>query len=618
SAGFAYGFWIQPEIFNMASVTAALFLGFHRFDRFRRDGDRPGEGSRRRPALALAFLSGAALMPAVYAKPMVAALALPLLWIPLRRRRWASAAAWVAGAVVAMGLIAGLSALLTGEPTAYLGVERQGVTVCRPDELPWETPDPGEASTAVERSPTAGAWSWMFRVPDVDWRELRANVGYFLWGRHTGLALYMPFAVLAFGLFLAHERRSVRRWLLLAALAAVALFFLVFIPFNWQGGGGFVGNRYFVNVYPAFLFLVTRVRPRGIVPAGYALGGLLLGPLLLTQFGASVPEPTLQFHARNAPFRLFPLEHTLREVPGYHRVVIGGVQFVGRKDRVLPRGETLWVQGAGETELWLLAKEPIGEAVFRVRSPAPHNRVRLEMDGDRRTVELDSGIPAESSERVTLRPEGPSHRGSRMGHPFVGHRLEVDVARGRSRAYTKHFPPNPCPDGLFGYDASRLETFFLGAELTYLGSAADLDADVFGLAWEAVEVRPRVTAGQTFYARVRLRNTSASAWRQTGAAEVRLSYHWLRPLEGVDAGPDGGGAGPGGAAERVVRYDGVRSDLPLPVEPGEAVEVLQEIEAPAEPGRYVLALDPVFEHVSWFSRRGVEPYRVEVTVVVGN
>ncbi|MGD2113887.1 MAG: hypothetical protein PVG07_02470, partial [Acidobacteriota bacterium] len=107
SAGFAYGFWIQPEIFNMASVTAALFLGFHRFDRFgqasavevSRDlespvalarfrgliGDAAGvQGSHGLAHPALAFLSGAALMPAVYAKPMVAALALPLLWIPLR------------------------------------------------------------------------------------------------------------------------------------------------------------------------------------------------------------------------------------------------------------------------------------------------------------------------------------------------------------------------------------------------------------------------------------------------------------------------------------------------------------------------------------------------------
>ncbi|MFP3939182.1 MAG: hypothetical protein ACLF0P_02650, partial [Thermoanaerobaculia bacterium] len=116
SAGYAYVFWIQPEIFNMAAVTAALFFGFHRF------GDARGR------AWWPWALSGACLMPAVYAKPMVAALALPLLWIPLRRWRWDRAVAWVAGAAVSLGAIAGASSLLTGEPTPYLGAERQGVT----------------------------------------------------------------------------------------------------------------------------------------------------------------------------------------------------------------------------------------------------------------------------------------------------------------------------------------------------------------------------------------------------------------------------------------------------------------------------------------------------------
>ena len=70
------------------------------------------------------------------------------------------------------------------------------------------------------------------------------------------------------------------RWLTLLSLASVALFFLIWIPFNWHGGGGFVGNRYFVNVYPGFLFLVTRIRPTWITAAGYGLAGLLLGAAL--------------------------------------------------------------------------------------------------------------------------------------------------------------------------------------------------------------------------------------------------------------------------------------------------------------------------------------------------
>ncbi len=41
----------------------------------------------------------------------------------------------------------------------------------------------------------------------------------------------------------------------------------------------------------------------------------------------------------------------------------------------------------------------------------------------------------------------------------------------------------------------------------------------------------------------------------------------------------------------------------------------QEVEAPSEPGRYLLELDLVFEHVAWFSQRGAETHRLPVRVV---
>ena len=108
--------------------------------------------------------------------------------------------------------------------------------------------------------------------------------------------------------------------MLLAAVTAVALYFLTFIAWNWQGGGGFVGNRYFVTAIPAFLFLVTEIRPPRLLLAGYVVAGLFLAPLLFTPFGATVPEPTLQAHVRGLPFRFLPLELSLRNVPGYERI----------------------------------------------------------------------------------------------------------------------------------------------------------------------------------------------------------------------------------------------------------------------------------------------------------
>lgn len=588
STAFAYVFWLHPEVFGMAAVAACLFLGLR----------PPGPGEARRRTLLVAALSGAALALAVYHKPVVAAVGLAPLYAYLRSRRWGEGGAWLGGAGASLGAAVILAVLLTGHPTPYLGVERQGVTVCDPEVMPVTAETAATAKEGVER-PTAGAWSWIFEVPDVDPGLLLENLTYFLVGRHTGLVPYLPFAVLAVILFLAHGRRSRVRWLLLASLAAVALFFLVFIPANWQGGGGFVGNRYFVNVYPAFLFLATRIAPRWLPAAGYAAGGVFLGGILLAPYGAPVPEPTLQAHVRGAPFGLLPLELSLREVPGYHELSLDGLRILARRDVVLPRGGGLWLHGGAEVELLAFAAEPLPEPFhFRVRSPAPGNRVRLRVGKAEEDFALGPGTSSGPGRNVALAPEGPTRWAHRPGGELPVYRLKVTTETGRVEPWTRIFPPPRCPDSGFAYYETLPENFFLGAELTLLSAGAEPEREVFGVEWREVRVRERVPAGITFYADVRVANTSAAAWGEgIGAAGVRLSYHW-RDAQG-----------------RMVERNGARTGLAEPLGPGEERRVLIEVEAPAEPGRYLLELDPLLEHVAWFSDRGVEPYRVPVTVV---
>ena len=591
SAGFPYVFWLQPELLNMAGVAACLWLGL----RVPGEAEGPELPPTRRRELLLAALSGAALVLAVYNKPMLAVVGLPVLAGYARRRRWATAGAWLAGAALCLALVAGIAMLLTGHPTSYLGVRRQGVTVCEPGVMPIRPADTAAAAgVAAAHSPTGNAWSWLFRPPETTPREVAQNVGLFLFGRHTGLLLYLPFAAVAVVLFLVHGRRSLERWLLLGALAAVALFFLVFISFNWHGGGGFIGNRYFINAYPGFLFLVTRVRPRWLVAAGYALGGLFLAPVLFTPFGAGGPEPTLQSHVRNAPFRFFPLELTLRNVPGYERLQLpGDLRLVGRRDQLLPQGEQLWVRGADRAELWLLAPEPIERALFEVTSPAPGNTIELRLGDARQTLAAPQGG---ETFRVELVASGADRSLSQFGQPFYAHRLVVAPATGRIRHWTRLYPPNPCP--YFAQDERTEENFFAGATLTYLGSGEGLDADLYDVEWLGAEVPARVAAGETFTMPVRLRNASGTVWPAAGGARVRLAYHWLAP--------DG----------TVVVEEGERTELPGPVAPGRGVRVEQRVVAPAAPGRYVLALDPVFERVAWFSdKNGGKVFRAEVEVV---
>jgi hypothetical protein len=82
-------------------------------------------------------------------------------------------------------------------------------------------------------------------------------------GRFGGVLPYFFPAVLALALFLLGGPRDRAGWLALTAVTMSWLAYIWIIPDNWYGGGGTVGNRYFLNLLPAFLFLVPARRRGG-------------------------------------------------------------------------------------------------------------------------------------------------------------------------------------------------------------------------------------------------------------------------------------------------------------------------------------------------------------------
>ncbi len=456
STVYTYVYWLHPELLNMFATMACLYFGLHVFD-----PNKPASWFGERGCL---LWSAAALTLGVYNKPMMLAVGLPVCFRLMRHRRWTALAGWLTAAALSLAVVAGLSVALTGHPTAYLGIDRQGYNIHTPHRLPMEPkplPDDAEAAKQKLGRETAGWW-WILRIPDTTLGELREDAGYFLVGRHTGLFLYQPFSLIALALFLAHGRRGADRWAVLASVVVVAYFFLAFIPFNWHGGGGFVGNRYFIIVYPALLFLVTRIRPDWAVAPGFAAGALLVGPLLLAPLGLAVPARTLQAHVRNPPFQWFPLEHSLREIPGTTGQVVSNVYFFGRKDQLRFVGDEMWLGGADRAEVWLQTTKPLADLVFDVRSRAPGNHVRLEIEGS--TEQLVAGS---EWQRVTLSPRRPTLtrrervRGDR--ERFVDlllYRLEVESDTGEMPHWRESGQPY----------------FFLGAAIRYRGSPADVDS----------------------------------------------------------------------------------------------------------------------------------------------
>lgn len=577
STAFAYVFWLQPEIFNMFSVFTCLFLAFHRPE------PTPRSASPVRQLL-WTIGSGAVLALAVYNKPAFAAMGLPALWVVYKRKGLKAAVAWVVAAALALGLLAGIGYGLSGHPSAYLGVARGGVHLDDPG-----SPDDYLASlrrfVKLRGDEQANAWTWIFRIPEIDPVEFRDNVSYFFWGRHTGMLFYMPFAALAFLLFLLQTPRSSARWILVGSAAIVALFFIIFIPFNWHGGGGFVGNRYFISVYPGLLFLATKIKPRAVIPVGYLAGALLIGPIVFTPFGAPVPNPTLQAHTRNFPFRALPLELSVKKnVPGYSGFNLGNVRLLARADRVAVRKEKLgqmWIQGAVETEVLLLSGDTLESVLFEVETLAQPNEVRLVL-GDQEQV-VSFGDSGKHREVIELFPTGPDRRSSYRGSVVNVYRLRVLPSEGSLARR---------PDG-----SILLPRFYFGASLTYLGRREQLEEENhYRVTWRRVAADSQVAPGAVLHVLARLRNDGETPWSSTGPVGVNLAYHWL------DA--DG----------NAVLFEGERTSFPDEIAPKETTEVMMSITAPPQPGRYTLQLDLVREKVAWFSRRGAATYSLEVDV----
>lgn len=462
SNAYIYVWWLHPEVFNMVAAMGCLFFGLPRDPR----QEALEEPLEKRPARAGGpfaerflgtpaglWISAAMLTAGAYNKPILAACCLPVVIALLRRRALRPLLTYALAGIVCSLVWVGLSVALTGKPSAYLVGERAGFMLVDPAKRLIE-PEPLVAGEPKKGEPRESAgWFWLIEeAPDTRWHELTESSKYFLVGRHTGLFVYSPFGFLALLLFvLTPARRSLLRWTILAAAALVAFFFLYLINFNWHGGGGFVGNRYFVMAYPLLIFLVGRIRFPWLMVPFYAFAGALLGPLLISPHGLVVFSPTLQAHVRGPAFQLFPLEHSLREVPGYEGKVEGELYVTGMRDQLRAVGDKFWIQGGREVQLWVQAVEPIGELSLHFSSPVEGNGGRVGLGGESFVLEL-----GKEPQRVVFHPAAPTlERQTRFpmhSTTFIDvylYRVDVFVERGR--------PPMP--------DQPNQPYFYLGAEL---------------------------------------------------------------------------------------------------------------------------------------------------------
>jgi hypothetical protein len=413
SAGFVlasvtpgYFVWITPEIFNFALVLLAYFCWFYR--EVAPHDARRGMQWLQRPGADLAAAILLAL--ATFSKPSnVLLIAPPLLWLAWQRR-WSRAL--LCGALFG-AVVAGLFAVNTASAGDwnYQGGER---STCY-GGFPFQTDEAG-LEVCLDRATNRVLTEVIF--DEFFLTRLAHNIWWFFVGRHSGLVPYFFPAVFALAAFLLVRRaRLTWQWFVLAAALAQIVLLIVWIPYNYFGGGGVLGNRYFMSTYGLFLFLLPPLRSPFAALVPWMVGALFSAPIVLNPFYSSFRPAQ---HPKHGPLRWLPVELSLvNDLPintdlSRVRQLFGEnlrFQVYFLDDNAYPREEnSFWVRGESTAELLMKTPEPVRRLAVSLASGAS-NRVTVRVAGESRTVELS---PAQAQQVVLLLDRGFPYQGTRV------------------------------------------------------------------------------------------------------------------------------------------------------------------------------------------------------------
>lgn len=138
---------------------------------------------------------------------------------------------------------------------------------------------------------------------------------------------------------------------------------------------------------------------------------------------------------------------------------------------------------------------------------------------------------------------------------------------------------------------------YMGATDSYSAYVVPIPLKTFAQAIAAPKKSLQMKVDAVIKLPVYLRNTSNFIWSSQAENPVVFSYHWLD------------------VNEKVLVWDGERTDLPSPVPPQASISLNATIKAPDIPGKYTLRLTMVQEGVAWFDEEAAKTEDIVVTVV---
>lgn len=390
-----YILWLSPDFFNLFLVLTILFLWLYKHKVAERT-ETEGKSSRIQTFLQSDwsdYLAGLLIGIAVFSKPPNIVLLGPIVLYALLKKEFLKAFFIIFCFLVTSGIFWGTNHLVTGEWN-YQGGERKTFLYTYPLEkadITFDSIKTGEM--------TADGYAKKHLLPP---KFIPFNLFYYFFGRFTGITWYFFPAVFFLLLFIL-GKKPLLRWLIFGAIVAEILIYVVFMPDNYGGGGGTLTNRYFLNIFPLFLFLPSEKRAIRDLLGIWIAAAVFIAPILVSPFSHSHYPAT---HVKKFPYTILPVEMTLvnnfptNTNPWAFRQEVGTEPNTGwlhflddnfnhriRESEIERRG--FWTRGPYASEMILKTYYPVKRLDFHLlNNPRMRNEISVTVGREHKKITL--------------------------------------------------------------------------------------------------------------------------------------------------------------------------------------------------------------------------------------
>jgi len=384
SIAIIYFIWITAEFFNLFLAFTTIFLFVYKIKSNKESNNSPFKKflhSDYSDYIA-SILAGIA----TFSKPPNIVLIAPIFIYALIKKKWLKSFLILLIFLITVLSFFGINYLLTSDWN-YMGGERKTFYFHFPYEKEGYTFD------SIGHKMTSEKY---FESHPISLKIAIYNFFYYFFGRFSGIAWYFFPAFLSLIIFVI-SKKEIYQWLILGSIFAEILIYIVLMPDNYIGGGGTLGNRYFLNIYPLFFFLSRVIKTKKEVIISWIIASIFISQILITPFKSSSYPAT---HGKKIPFSLLPIEKSLINTlptntnPSAFKIRFGTppnnylIYFLN-DNYYKKQGNGFWTFGNKTCEFFLRSFYPLKGLIIKLTNNGRlRNKVTVKVDGKKKIVYL--------------------------------------------------------------------------------------------------------------------------------------------------------------------------------------------------------------------------------------